>query len=170
MNTGKEKRHAMEEAVIKLRDRNTAYRAYNENDVFTLNGSPAFGVLDYWRFMFSQLNNQQETIAEYLVNRSLGVDKAENVSYWTGYDLSYRTKRIEVKASSYVHPWNRKRVSQIRTFSIAPSNNLYWNGMAGSNEKKLSRQSDIYVFCLHTNQDIESVDPLVLDYQDQQPR
>ena len=99
MNTGKEKRHAMEEAVIKLRDRNTAYRAYNENDVFTLNGSPAFGVLDYWRFMFSQLNNQQETIAEYLVNRSLGVDKAENVSYWTGYDLSYRAKRIEVKAS-----------------------------------------------------------------------
>ena len=91
-------------------------------------------------------------------------DKAENVSYWTGYDLSYRAKRIEVKASSYVLPWNRKRVSQIRTFSIAPSNNLYWNGMAESNEKKLSRQSDIYVFCLHTNQDIESVDPLVLDY------
>ena len=164
MGTAKDKQRSMEEAVLRLREKNTSYRVYTENDIFTMAGEPAFSVLEYWRFMFSQLNNQHETIAEYLVNRALGAEKAENVSSWTGYDLSYRAKRIEVKASSYIHTWNRKRVSQTRTFSIAPSSNLYWYGQRERDGKTQSRQSEIYIFCLNTNQDIENVDPLNLDY------
>ena len=100
-------------------------------------------------------------IAEFLVAKALGIEKAENVAYWTAYDISYREMRIEIKATEYVHAWNRKKVSKIRTFSIAPSNNWYW-GQKG--ERKLSRQNDLYVFCLNTNQEVQNPQPLNLDF------
>ena len=162
---GKEldRQKALEAAVIKQREENTAYHSYLENDMFTMNGEPAFSVLDYWRFLYGQLMNQQDSIAEYLVSRALGIDKAENVSFWTGYDLSYKAKRIEVKATSYVHTWNKTRVSKTRTFSIAPSNNYYWYGRQDENGKKTARQNELYVFCLNSNRDIEHANPLVID-------
>lgn len=164
MGREKDRQLALEAKVNELRDRNTSYHAYSEDDTFTLDGEPVFSVLDYWRFVYSQLGNQHQVIAEYLVSKALGIDKAENVSSWTGYDLSYRSKRIEVKSTSYVHPWNKKRVSQIRQFSIAPSSNYYWYGRLDVNGDKLARQNELYIFCLNTNQDIENASPLVIDY------
>ena len=77
--------------------------------------------------------------------------------------MAYRNKRIEVKATQYVHPWNT-RISKVRTFSIEPSNDQYWdNADFASGERKLSRQSEIYVFCLNSNTSIENCDPLRLD-------
>ena len=76
------------------------------------------------------------------------------------YDMAYRNKRIEVKATSYVHPWN-KEISPIRTFSIAPTNNSYWENQDA--ERKLSRQSEVYVFCLNTNKDIGKRNALTVD-------
>ena len=92
--------------------------------------------------------------------KALGIKKAENVNYWTAYDMAYRNKRIEVKATSYVHPWN-KEISPIRTFSIAPTNNSYWENQDA--ERKLSRQSEVYVFCLNTNKDIGKRNALTVD-------
>ena len=164
MGREKDKQLALEAAVERERAKNTAYHAYSEDDIFTLNGEPMFNVLDFWRFVYSQLGNQHQVIAEYLVNKALGIDKAENVSSWTGYDLSYRSKRVEVKSTSYVHPWNKKRVSQTRQFSIAPSSNYYWYGRLDGNGDKLARQNELYIFCLNTNQDIENANPLVIDH------
>lgn len=143
--------------------RNTQYRVYREDDIFLYCGEPAFSVLDFWRFSYSQLLGQSETIAEFLVCQSLGIEKAENVNYWTAYDLSYKGKRIEVKATSYIHPWNR-RVSNTRTFSIAPSNNAYWSELPGQRESpRLARQSEIYVFCLNTERNTKNPQPLNID-------
>ena len=154
---------ALEAAVERQRVRNTQYRAYNEKDVFVYQGESIFSVLDFWRFSYSQLLGMSETIAEFLVYRSLGIEKAENLNYWTAYDLSYRGKRIEVKATSYVHPWNKK-VSQVRTFSIAPSKDSYWRELPGQNKTAaLTRQSELYVFCLNLDQDIDRPDPLKID-------
>jgi hypothetical protein len=147
------------------RKKNTQYTAYEADDQFVYQGNTEFSVQDYWRFMYSQLGGQSPQIAEFLVARALGVEKAENVDYWSAYDMSYRGRRIEVKETEYIHPWNKKRVSQVRNFSIAPSSNDYWASVLKLNpEKKLARQSDVYVFCLNTNQDLQNRDPLNLEH------
>lgn len=148
----------LEQLTEQKRIQNTQYHAYTEDEMFHLHGSEIFSVLDFWRYKYSQLSGMAGEIAEFLVARALGISKAENSDYWTAYDMSYRNKRIEVKATQYVHPWNRKRISTVRSFSIEPSHNSYWGTGAGS-----SRQSDVYVFCLDTNKDISHVDPLDLD-------
>lgn len=149
--------------IEKTREKNTSYTNYREDDSFKLSGTPVLSVLDFWRFCYGDLAGQSPMIAEFLVAKALGIDKAENVTHWTAYDMSYRNMRIEVKATEYVHAWNRKKVSKVRTFSIAPSNNRYW-GKEG--ERKLSRQNDLYVFCLNTNREVQSPQPLNLDYWD----
>lgn len=146
--------------IEKTREMNTAYRSYQEDDYFTFSGSPVLSVLDFWRYCYGYLAGQSPVIAEFLVAKALGIEKAENVAYWTAYDMSYRNMRIEVKATEYVHSWNKKRISEMRTFSIAPSNNGYW-GSKG--EGKLSRQNDLYVFCLNTNKEVQNPRPLILD-------
>lgn len=146
--------------IEKKREMNTSYRSYQENDYFTFSGSPAFSVLDFWRYCYGNLAGQSSVIAEFLVAKVLGIEKAENVTYWTAYDMAYRNMRIEVKMTEYVHSWNKKSVSKVRTFSIAPSNNRYW-GSKG--EKRVSRQNDLYVFCLNTNREVQNPHPLILD-------
>ena len=151
----------MKDQIRKTREKNTAYTNYLETDQFQLNGETCFSVLDFWRYYYGDLAGQSPFIAEYMVARSLGITKAENVTYWTAYDMSYRNMRIEVKATESVHAWNRKSVSQTRTFSIAPSNDRYWGK---GKERTQSRQNDIYVFCLNTNQELQNPQPLNLDY------
>ncbi len=158
-----DKQRALEAAVQKQHDMNTQYHAYTEADAFTFNGVQEFSVLDFWRYSYCQLKNLQGAIAEYLVARALGISKAENINSWTGYDLSCGSKRIEVKSTSYVHTWNKNKVSKARTFNIAPSSNYYWFGGLDRNGKESARQNEIYVFCLNSNQDIASANPLVLD-------
>lgn len=148
-------------SVEEIKNRNTKYHAYMENDMFLSNGEAVFSVLDFWRYMYSQISGQSAELAEFMVAKALGIEKAENVDYWTAYDLSYQGRRIEVKETEYVHPWNKDKVSATRTFSIAPSNNSYWGNGNG-----LSRQSDLYVFCLNTNKDPLNPQPLNLDYWD----
>lgn len=155
---------ALEEDVARRKEKNTNYKAYTHNDKFTFNGQECFPVLDYWQYAYSQLEADGANIAEFLVAKALGINKAENVNYWTAYDMSYKNKRVEVKASRYIHPWNTK-ISKVRTFSIEPSNNAYWgNGDDGvSKGKVVSRQSEIYVFCLNDNKDLNDRNPLRID-------
>lgn len=82
--------------VENKRIKNTDYHAYREDEQFTYYGEPQFSVLDFWRYHFSQMAGMQASISEFLVARSLGIEKAENVNYWTAYDMSYNGRRIEV--------------------------------------------------------------------------
>lgn len=155
---------ALEEEVSKRKEKNTDYKAYTYNEQFTFNGQECFSVLDFWQYAYSQLESDGANIAEFLVAKALGINKAENVNYWTAYDMSYRNKRIEVKASRYIHPWNTK-ISKVRTFSIEPSNNAYWgNGDDGIGRGEVvSRQSEVYVFCLNDNQNLNDRNALRID-------
>ena len=132
--------------------------------MFLFKDKEQFSVLDFWRYAYSQLKGLGDIIAEFLVAKALGINKAENVNYWTAYDMAYRNKRIEVKATSYVHPWSTK-IAKVRTFSVEPTSNSYWgnseDGVNGGKER--SRQSEVYVFCLNSNQDIQNSDPLKVD-------
>ena len=154
----------LEQIVSQKKEALTAYHAYSPNEMFAHKGEALFSVLDFWQYAYSQLEGLGDTLAEFFVAKALGIEKAENVNYWTAYDMAYRNKRIEVKATRYVHPWNT-HISKVRTFSIEPTNNSYWgNSEDGvSNGKKLSRQSEVYVFCLNSNMDIENSDPLKVD-------
>lgn len=147
--------------IEKTRTDNTSYHSYQEADHFEISGRPIFSVLDFWKYCYGDLASQSPAIAEFLVAKALHIEKAENMTYWTAYDMSYRGVRIEVKATEYVHSWNKTRVSKVRTFSIAPSNNRYWGN---TGDRKLSRQNDIYVFCINTNQEVQKPQPLNIDY------
>ena len=142
MDTKNSYTEKLEATVAKKKEELTAYEPYAPDEMFRFRGKDLFSVEDFWQYAYSQLDGMAETIAEFLVAKALGIKKAENVNYWTAYDMAYRNKRIEVKATSYVHPWN-KEISKIRTFSIAPTNNSYWENQDA--ERKLSRQSEVYV-------------------------
>ena len=129
---------------------------------FTQHGNETnLSILDFWQFKFSNIYNMQEIMAEYLVAKALGKDEADNDAYWRLFDIAYRGKRIEVKQSSYYHPWNENgKISDQRIFSIAKANSSYEDN---TKENRYERQNDIYVFCLNVGKTKEEANPLNLD-------
>ena len=117
---------------------------------------------DFWRFHFSNIYDLQDKIAEFIVSKALGIDKAQNDQYWTLWDVSYRDKRIEVKETSYYHSFNEEgKVSNVRCFGITKANGSYDPSNSGNNE--FCRQNDIYVFCLNTGDTRNTSYPLNLN-------
>jgi hypothetical protein len=117
---------------------------------------------DFWRFHFSNIYDLQDKIAEFVVAKALGIDKAQNDQYWTLWDISYRDKRIEVKETSYYHSFNREgSVSKQRVFGITKANGSYDPTKSGNAD--FCRQNDVYVFCLNTGDSRETSNPLNLN-------
>lgn len=134
---------------------------------FTLNGDPlGFDLIDFWRFRYSNIYDMQSVIAEFLVAKALGQTEAHNTDYWTLYDIEYQEMRVEVKETSYYHPWNKNgKISKNRTFGITMANSIYEakaKGTADEHENKFERQNDLYVFCLNTGTTREDSYPLEL--------
>lgn len=124
-----------------------------------------FDFKDFWQFHFSNIYDLQDKIAEFIVAKALGINEAQNVEYWTLWDISYRGKRIEVKETSYYHSFNAEgKVSNIRTFSIAKANGAYDAQVSGNTD--FCRQNDVYVFCLNKGDTKASAYPLNLDNWD----
>lgn len=132
------------------------------NEQFFLNGKALdLTMLDFWRFKYSNIYNMQEYIAEFLIAKALGKNKADNDAYWTLWDIDYRGKRIEVKETSYYHPWNKDgKVSKQRGFKINKANSSYEDE---TKENRFERQNDVYVFCLNRGNTAEESNPLNLD-------
>ena len=135
----------------------------NGNEFFEFKGEKlSFNFEDFWKFHFSNIYDLQDKIAEFIVAKALGIEEAQNVEYWTLWDVTYRNKRIEVKETSYYHSFNEEgNVSNIRTFSIAKANGTYDEQVSGN--KEFCRQNDIYVFCLNKGDTRASSYPLNLD-------
>ena len=108
MNTKSSHTEKLEAAVAKKKEELTAYEPYAPDEMFRFRGKDLFSVEDFWQYAYSQLDGMAETIAEFLVAKALGVEKAENVNYWTAYDMAYRNKRIEVKATAMFIPGTRR--------------------------------------------------------------
>lgn len=129
---------------------------------FTHNGvSLELDVQDFWHWHFCDRFDLQDKIAEYIVAKALEKTEADNVGYWTLYDIDYRDKRIEVKETSYYHSWqaDEEKKSKARVFGIGMAHEKYKDP-----ESKLARQSDIYVFCLNTGETKADSDPLELTH------
>lgn len=86
----------LEVEVAKKKEELTAYEPYTPDEMFRFKGENIFSVEDFWQYAYSQLDGMAETIAEFLVAKALGIKKAENVNYWTAYDMAYRNKRIKI--------------------------------------------------------------------------
>lgn len=120
-----------------------------------------FGIIDFWKSKYSNIYNMQDVIAEFIVEKALGIDEAQNTNYWTLYDILYRGYRIEIKETSYYHPWNENgKISNQRMFGISKANSSY---ESSEKENKFERQNDIYVFCLNTGTTKETSNPMNLN-------
>ena len=131
----------------------------NGNERFILNNKELeFGILDLWQSKYANIYNMQDVIAEFLVEKALVIDKAQNTDYWTLWDILYRGYRIEVKETGYYHPWNENgKISFQRKFGITKANSNY---ESEETENKYERQNDIYVFCLNTGDTRETSNPM----------
>lgn len=117
-----------------------------------------FGILDFWKYKYSNVWNIQEYIAEFLIEKALGLEKSQNTDSWTLYDINYRNKRIEIKETSFYHPWNENgNISNQRVFGITMANSSYENSLE---ENKFERQNDLYVFCLNIGTTKEESNPM----------
>lgn len=119
----------------------------------------SFDLLDFWKYKYSNIYNLQEYIAEYLVEKALEMECSYNADSWTIFDILYRNIRIEIKQTSYYHPWNEGgKISNQRTFGITMANSNRED--ITSVENKFERQNDIYVFCLNTGKTKETANPM----------
>ncbi|MBK8032223.1 MAG: hypothetical protein IPK17_22645 [Chloroflexi bacterium] len=101
-------------------------------------------------------NGNRAIFAEYLVGTALQAIERPRIE-WDGYDLLYRGKRIEVKASGYLQSWQQARPSTIR-FDIAPK--FAWDALTNTYAASGVRAADCYVFCLYAELDQGGVDVL----------
>ena len=69
------------------------------------NQKTGLNILEYWQWLYSDIYDLQDTLAEYIVAKALGKEEPNNIGSWTLYDIDYRGKRIEVKETSYYHSW-----------------------------------------------------------------
>ena len=125
------------------------------------NNDTGLTLLDFWRFRYCNIFDLQEAIAEFIVAKALGKETADNLEYWTLYDINYCGKRVEVKETSYYHPWNKdKKVSSHRAYGITKANSSYDDSTCAN---RYERQNDVYVFCLNTGYTEEESYPLNLN-------
>ena len=117
-------------------------------EAFSYNGEELnISILDFWRFEFSNINEIQGYVAEFLVAKALGKKTPDNCVGWTDYDILYSGKRIEVKATAYYQAWKQSgEICQRRTFSI-----------------RQKKKNDLYVFCLLLGKNEVEANPLKLE-------
>lgn len=113
----------------------------------------------FWSWAYSNVidNAERGALAEYLIACALGIDDNIRVN-WDKYDLlSIEGIAVEVKASGYIQSWKQDKLSAL-SFGIQPT--YGWNSATNTYEETMSRQSDIYVFCVHKHIEQETVNPL----------
>ena len=116
-------------------------------------------LIDYWAWAHSMLvdNSERGIFAEFLVHTAMKSTETIRRN-WTSYDiLSPEGIKIEVKASGYIQSWGQEKLSPIN-FLIRPTQvcNAEDNNFSGGKV----RQADVYVFCVHTHTEQESINIL----------
>ena len=102
-------------------------------------------------------------LAEFIVASTIDIlDKPRDE--WDTYDLKTKNGlKIEIKSSSYLQSWEQTELSKI-IFGIQPTSS--WDYSINKRSKEKIRQSDIYIFCVLSHKDKNSVDPLNLSQWD----
>ena len=118
-------------------------------------------MLDYWQWAFSDIvgNTERGILAEYIVATAVGSDKLKRGS-WYPYDIEAPDgTKIEVKSASYVQSWYQEKLSNIQ-FGIRKTKE--WSPETNDFGTENKRQSDVYVFCLLSQQVKADINPLDL--------
>jgi len=108
-------------------------------------------------------NTLRGVLAEFIVASTIDIlDKPREE--WDAYDLKTKNGlKIEIKSSSYLQSWEQVKLSKI-IFGIQPTSD--WDYSINKRNKEKIRQSDIYIFCVLSHKDKNSVDPLDLSQWD----
>lgn len=142
------------------------------DELFEVEGMPQpISVSDFWAWSMSRLlaDGPRGDLAEFIVRMALDESISIPKHGWGECDIIHFGKRIEVKCSSVIQEWERDRPSR-PVFSIRPT---YASDISededgafryvGRTDGELRRRSDAYVFCLFSNPDRETADPLKLE-------
>lgn len=135
----------------------------NGDETFSLSGNPLdLRLSAFWQWSASDLvsNATRGVLAEFLVASALGLAGGVRAE-WDAFDILLADgTRIEVKSAAYLQSWAHAKLSNI-SFSIRPT--LAWNSQTNQLSSELRRQADIYVFCLLTHQEKNTLDPMKLE-------
>jgi len=122
--------------------------------------APGIRVRDFWAWGFSdlRLNTTRGLLAQFLVARALGDERATDEG-WGNFDvLTPDGIRVEVKSSAYIQSWRQDRPSRIVFGGLTGHE---WSDDAGWGEARTVR-ADVFVFAIHTCQDAARYDMLDL--------
>ena len=128
-------------------------------EAITVCGDTVSTLNEFWRWAYSDLisNTERGVFAEYLVSVALNAstDVRRN---WESYDiLTAEGIAVEVKSSAYLQSWKQQGLSRI-SFGIRKTAN--WDSDEGKYGEARRRQSDVYVFCLLSHMNPETLNPL----------
>ncbi len=130
-----------------------------EENFHTQNENLPFSVVDFWRWAYGNLldNTKRGALAEYLVQRALGLDTSTTQTDWGEYDVLYGNIRIEVKCAAYIQAWNldNDKYSKI-TFSIRPA--YAWDEQTYKYNTEQKNNNDAYIFAVYEEKDKQHVD------------
>ncbi len=114
---------------------------------------PELDIDSYHRWAAGNLvdNRNRGVFAEWLAGQALGaIDNDAHRIEWDAWDLNYRCKGIEVKASGLSQSWNPHVPSKRQGFNIAPPKRIWHAGTdSWETNDDGTRPADVYVFCLH---------------------
>lgn len=149
----------MEESIRQLKpEQKTGHEPFCSDGV-----ARDFNLLDYWRWMASDLvsNTSRGILAEYIVARAVDVSTTSVRDDWATYDLETDDgTKIEVKSAAYIQSWRQPSASRI-SFKI--NKTRAWNPEIGQYVGERKRHADIYVFALLHHQDPDTLNPLNLN-------
>ena len=132
---------------------------------FSFNGKQlSENVLSFWQWSSSELlgNALRGVLAEFIVASAIDVLEKPREE-WDAYDLlTKQGLKVEIKSSSYLQSWRQNDFSKIN-FGIRPT--LIWEDM-NTRSKHSQRQADLYVFCVLSHKDKNTVNPLNLNQWD----
>lgn len=135
-------------------------RMSGEEPILDATGSPAGRLIDVWRWAYSGTlgNTQRGVIAEYVVGLAVdGIRGGVRVD-WDAFDLlTPDGLKVEVKSAAYLQSWDQTSPSRIQ-FGVAET--VGWTAATNTYAEVLSRQADVYVFCLFTTTERGEANPL----------
>jgi hypothetical protein len=119
-------------------------------------------LVDFWTWAFSDLvsNDVRSVFAEYLVGSALGVTGSTRIS-WAEFDLTYRERGIEVKATGDHQSWAAGTGRPRREWGIRPA--LGWNPATNTYAAVPRRAASLYVFAHWRGADDSPLGPLDIE-------
>lgn len=112
----------------------------------------------FWAWAYSDIlsNRNRSIYAEFLVCAALNQIGQCRIE-WDAVDICYQGLKIEVKSAAYLQSWKQSKPSLIR-FDISKKKS--WYAETNTYSKEACRPSDLYIFCLFSEQDANKADVL----------